>query len=91
MNLFYHLDNKSYKSIDDLSKRNFLIPIYNIPFSSCHGMILSFTTTIFLKESGILIKGRTSCSLFSSSPMVSANHVVRQKFVFIPFCRKILM
>ena len=64
-----------YMSIAASSKRNFSMPTYRTPFSSCHGMMLSLTTTIFLKESGILAYGRTSWSLFSSSPTVSVDWI----------------
>ena len=49
------------------SRRNFSIPIYKMPFSSCHGIILSLTTTIFLNESPTRLSERISCSLLSLS------------------------
>ena len=62
-----------YRSIAFGSKRNFSMPKYSTPLSSCQGIMLSLTTTIFLNESGILAYGRTSWSRFSSSPTVSAD------------------
>lgn len=48
-------------------------PIYSIPCSSLHGIILSRITTIFLNESGILIKEAISCCRFFSSSILSAD------------------
>lgn len=42
-----------YNSIEFSSNKNRSTPIYRIPFSSCQGIMLSRTTTIFLNESPI--------------------------------------
>lgn len=62
-------------SIAFSSSKNCSIPIYRIPLSSCHGMILSFTTTIFLNESPTRFREFISCCRLSSSLTVSADWI----------------
>ena len=59
--------------MDVSSSKNCSIPIYSTPFSSCHGMILSLTTTIFLNESATRYSELVSCRRFSSSETESAD------------------
>ena len=57
------------------SKRNCSMPIYKMPLSSCHGMIASFTTTIFLNESETRVSEAISCLRFSPSATESADWI----------------
>ena len=70
----YHIFNKFnkgsliafYKSKLFWSSKKLMSPIVTMPSSSVWGRILSFTTTIFLKESPTFISERFSCRSFSS-------------------------
>lgn len=63
-----HLDYFNYKFKLFSSKRKLYMPMVTIPFSSLLGLILFFTTIIFLNESLILTRELVSClnlSIFS--------------------------
>lgn len=61
-----YLSNNAYKSKLFSSNKNWRKPSIKIPSSLRRGRISSFTTIIFLNESGIARKGRSSCLTFSS-------------------------
>ena len=54
-------------------RRKSIIPIITMPCSLRHSLILSFTTIIFLKESGMFIKGFCSCLILLLSGIANAD------------------
>lgn len=62
-----------YKSrLSDFSRKS-IMPMTTMPSSFRQSLTLSFTTMIFLKESGIWIREFCSCCIFSRSGMANAD------------------
>ena len=55
------------------SNKNCLMPIVTIPVSFLRSLILSLTIIIFLKESPIRARGRSSCACFSGVGKANAD------------------
>ena len=62
-----------YKSRLSAFSRKSIIPMTTMPSSFRQSLTLSFTTMIFLKESGIWTREFCSCSIFSRSGMANAD------------------